>query len=100
MAFTCPRCGGRNTVDPPELGFCRRCDDFTGLCAIGREVACPCPSITCRGAHVARWHVTCPVPGAVSRTVAGLTVLVCGPHASQIDSAGAPLLMDVPRQRR
>lgn len=89
----CPVCGLR-IRDPiaARLGFCDRCNEFTGMCGAGRRILCP--DVMTR----TTWHTPCTDLGAVvwdidqgegfSRTV------LCQVHDSQVRCGGTPWIVD------
>jgi hypothetical protein len=90
---SCPACGLR-IRDPiaARLGFCDRCNEFTGMCGAGRRVLCP--DVMTR----TTWHTPCTDLGAVvweidqgdgfSRTV------LCQVHDTQVRGGGTPWIVD------
>jgi hypothetical protein len=69
------------------LGFCPRCQDFTGLCGAGRKLVCP-DIMTCTTWHtpctsrgVAAWQIT---DGATPRML-----MLCPVHDEQIRAGQA-----------
>jgi hypothetical protein len=59
--WACPDC--RLSTQDPEasrLGFCARCQDFTGMCGAGRKIICP-DMMT-----MTTWHTPCTNLGAVA----------------------------------
>jgi hypothetical protein len=86
--FACPMCG-LATKDPvaARLGFCDRCQEFTGMCGAGRKVVCP--DATTR----TTWHTPCTQPGVAAWQIgldAGEQVaLLCATHDAQV--RGVPL---------
>jgi hypothetical protein len=89
----CPACGLR-IRDPvaARLGFCDRCNEFTGMCGAGRRVICP--DLMTR----TTWHTPCTDLGAVtweinqgqgfSRTV------LCSVHDNQVRFGGTPWIVE------
>jgi hypothetical protein len=89
---TCPACGLR-IRDPiaARLGFCDRCNEFTGMCGAGRRILCP--DVMTR----TTWHTPCTELGAVvwdidqgdgfARTV------LCQVHDNQVRCGGTPWIV-------
>jgi hypothetical protein len=89
----CPACGLR-IRDPvaARLGFCDRCNEFTGMCGAGRRIICP--DVMTR----TTWHTPCTELGQMvweidqgdgfSRTV------LCQVHDNQMRSGGTPWIVD------
>lgn len=89
----CPVCGLR-IRDPiaARLGFCDRCNEFTGMCGAGRRILCP--DVMTRTS----WHSPCTELGQViweidqgdgfARTV------LCQVHDSQVRGGGTPWIVD------
>ena len=89
----CPDCGMR-IRDPiaARLGFCDRCQEFTGMCGAGRRIVSP-DMMT-----MTSWHTPCTNTGLmaweVSRNDAPRHVLLCAEHDSQVRSGLAPWIGD------
>jgi hypothetical protein len=88
-SWACPDCG-LATQDPVaiRLGFCSRCNDFTGMCAAGRKIICPDMM------SVTAWHAPCTSLGIMSwqitqGTIEGVARL-CAMHDTQLRSGLAP----------
>jgi hypothetical protein len=89
----CPACGLR-IRDPiaARLGFCDRCNEFTGMCGAGRRILCP--DVMTR----TTWHTPCTQLGAVVWQIdqgdeLARTVL-CQMHDAQVRSGGTPWIVD------
>jgi hypothetical protein len=103
--WTCPQCGlAARDADAVRLGFCDRCNDFTGMCAAGRKVVCPdLMSMT-------SWHTPCTSHGSAKWQItltAGVQVAVlCAAHDEEVRAgrvswmrAAVPLPAPPPRGR-
>jgi hypothetical protein len=81
--WVCPDCG-LPTQDPvaSRLGFCARCQDFTGMCGAGRKIICP-DMMT-----MTSWHTPCTNLGAAAWQIslgAGPRVtLLCPEHDAEL----------------
>jgi hypothetical protein len=86
--WACPDCG-LATQDPvaARLGFCARCQDFTGMCGAGRKIICP-DMMT-----ITSWHTPCTNPGAVRWQISqgmGLRMtLLCPDHDAELRTGRA-----------
>jgi hypothetical protein len=86
--WTCPDCG-LASHDPvsARLGFCARCNDFTGMCGAGRKIVCPdMMSVTswhtpCTNLGAATWQITF---GAIARVA-----MLCPEHDDQLRAGNA-----------
>jgi hypothetical protein len=71
-----------------RLGFCSRCNDFTGMCAAGRKIICPDMM------SVTPWHTPCTSLGTTSwQITAGATesvAILCATHDTQLRAGLAP----------
>jgi hypothetical protein len=86
--WTCPGCVLPVTdLVAAGLGFCPRCQDFTGLCGAGRKVVCPDVMTwttwhtPCTSRGVAAWQIT---EGAAERVL-----LLCAEHDEQLRTGRA-----------
>jgi hypothetical protein len=81
--WACPDCG-LSTQDPVafRLGFCARCDEFTGMCGAGRKIICP-DMMT-----MTTWHTPCTNLGAVawqlSQGLGPRVTLLCPEHDAEL----------------
>jgi hypothetical protein len=87
-AWTCLECRLPVTdLVAAGLGFCPRCQNFTGLCGAGRKLVCP-DIMTCT-----TWHTPCTSRGvAVWQVTDGATprvLLLCPAHDDQIRTGQA-----------
>lgn len=86
--WTCPDCG-LSTQDQVaiRLGFCNRCNDFTGMCGAGRKIICP-DMMT-----VTAWHTPCTSLGTLRWQITQGTrqqvALLCPKHDEQLKSGRA-----------
>jgi hypothetical protein len=86
--WKCPGCGFvvRDHV-AADLGFCPRCQDFSGLCAAGRRLVCPdvMSSTT--------WHTPCTSRGEAAWQVTEggqpRVLLLCQEHDVQLRTGQA-----------
>jgi hypothetical protein len=92
----CPECGLLNH-DPTlaRLGFCSRCEDFTGMCVAGRKIICP-DVMT-----VTSWHAPCTNLGIVAWELmyAGRTFVarLCSVHDAEVNGGRTPWLLSAIR---
>ncbi len=79
----CPVCGlpSRDRV-AARLGFCSRCDDFTGMCAAGRKI------VFLDLMSMTSWHTPCTRLGSAAWQLqfqgVQRSVLLCGEHDAQV----------------
>jgi hypothetical protein len=68
--------------DSIRLGFCDRCNDFTGMCGAGRRIICP-DMMT-----VTAWHTPCTSLGTALWLITQGTyerlALLCSAHDEQL----------------
>jgi hypothetical protein len=81
--WVCPVCRltSRDAV-AARLGFCSRCQDFTGMCGAGRRVVCPDMM------SVTSWHAPCTSLGAFAWQITQggrpTIALLCPVHDEQV----------------
>ncbi len=92
----CPECG--LVQDDPtlaRLGFCARCEEFTGMCAAGRKIICP-DVMT-----VTSWHTPCTNLGTATWDLSyrGRTFVarLCGVHDAEVNGGRTPWLPSAAR---
>jgi len=89
----CPACGLR-IKDPiaSRLGFCDRCQEFTGMCGAGRRVICP--DVMTRTS----WHTPCTELGSVAWEInqgQGFSrTMLCSVHDNQVRFGSTPWIVD------
>jgi hypothetical protein len=86
--WTCLGCGLPVTdPDAAGLGFCPRCQDFTGLCGAGRKLVCPDVMTW------TTWHTPCTSRGLAAWQIGdGPTqrvLLLCSAHDEQLRTGQA-----------
>lgn len=85
--WTCLGCGLPVTdLAAAGLGFCPRCQDFTGLCGAGRKLVCPDVMTW------TTWHTPCTSRGVIAWQVgdgAAQRVLLCSAHDEQLRTGRA-----------
>jgi hypothetical protein len=91
--WSCPDCG-LPTRDPvaTRLGFCSRCDEFTGMCAAGRRVVFPdVMSMT-------TWHSPCTnlgvSPWQISQGETKCVALLCPQHDADVKAGRTSFLSE------
>ncbi len=95
-SLPCPECGFL-TSDPTlvRLGFCARCEEFTGMCTAGRKIICP-DVMT-----VTSWHTPCTNLGIVAweLTYGGRTFAarLCSVHDAEVNGGRTPWLLSAVR---
>jgi hypothetical protein len=71
-----------------RLGFCSRCNDFTGMCAAGRKIICPDMM------NVTPWHTPCTSLGTTSWQITAGAIervaILCATHDIQLRTGLAP----------
>jgi hypothetical protein len=88
VGWACPDCG-LATQDPvaARLGFCARCQDFTGMCGAGRKVICP-DMMT-----MTSWHAPCTnlgvVPWQISQGMGLRSTMLCPDHDAELRAGHA-----------
>jgi ribosomal protein L37AE/L43A len=87
-AWDCPGCGLPVTDRVAAgLGFCPRCQDFTGLCGAGRKLVSP--DVMTR----TTWHTPCTSRGAAAWQIADVAaqrvLLLCPAHDEQLRTGQA-----------
>jgi hypothetical protein len=87
--LACPDCGLTLSDDvAARLGFCARCQDFTGMCGAGRKILCP-DMMT-----MTTWHTPCVSLGAVAWVITqGQTkrvTMLCGSHDAEVRAGRLP----------
>lgn len=85
----CPACGlPIRDHTAARLGFCDRCQEFTGMCGAGRRIVCP--DLMTR----TTWHTPCTELGAVAWEIAQgrvmSKVVLCKEHDMQVRFGGTP----------
>lgn len=86
--WSCPGCG-LQSPDPvaARLGFCERCQDFTGMCGAGRKIICP-DVMT-----MTSWHTPCTSLGIAAWEVGDGSgdriVLLCAAHDGELTNGQA-----------
>jgi ribosomal protein L37AE/L43A len=91
--YSCPACGLRiRDSIAARLGFCDRCNDFTGMCGAGRRVLCP--DVMTR----TTWHTPCTDLGAVIWEVdqgdGFARTVLCRVHDNQVRGGTMPWIVD------
>jgi ribosomal protein L37AE/L43A len=91
--FSCPDCGlSVRDRDAARLGYCDRCQQFTGMCGAGRKVICPDVM------SVTSWHTPCTRLGVnawqVTVNDGPCIALLCPDHDAEIRSRSAPWSVD------
>jgi hypothetical protein len=91
QAVSCPECGlAAKDPDLARLGFCTRCQEFTGMCAAGRKVVCR--DIM----RMTSWHLPCTDLGTTEWQVShdGTTyrTRLCSRHDAEVRAGGTPWL--------
>jgi hypothetical protein len=87
-SWTCPGCGlpVRDQI-AAGLGFCPRCQDFTGLCGAGRKLVCL--DVMSR----TTWHTPCTRPGSAAWQVSDeggqRVLLLCPAHDGELRTGQA-----------
>jgi len=86
--WTCLGCGLPVTdLAAAGLGFCPRCQDFTGLCGAGRRLVCPDVMTW------TTWHTPCTSRGAAAWLIGDGTaqraLLLCPEHDAQLRAGQA-----------
>jgi hypothetical protein len=82
-SWACPGCELPVTdLVAADVGFCPRCQDFTGLCGAGRKLVCP-DIMTWT-----TWHTPCTSRGVtawqITDRASPLVLLLCPAHDEQI----------------
>jgi hypothetical protein len=85
----CPECGGPiKDREAARLGFCDRCNDFTGMCGAGRRIVSPDVMRT------TSWHMPCTRLGAVTWEITVAQdprrTMLCESHDAQMRSGRIP----------
>lgn len=96
----CPDCSEpARDKEAARLGYCDRCQDFTGMCGAGRKIICPDVMTT------TSWHMPCTSLGGaaweITLTDDARRTLLCDEHDEQIRSGRvAWVKLAVPMRRR
>jgi hypothetical protein len=85
----CPSCGVRiRDLVIAQLGFCDRCDEFTGMCGAGRRIICP--DVMTR----TTWHTPCTELGTMAWDITQVQgrwrTVLCRVHDMQVRHGGTP----------
>lgn len=85
----CPECAGPiKDREAARLGFCDRCNDFTGMCGAGRRIISPDVMRT------TSWHMPCTRLGAVAWEITVVQdprrTMLCETHDEQMRSGRIP----------
>jgi predicted RNA-binding Zn-ribbon protein involved in translation (DUF1610 family) len=91
--FSCPDCGlSVRDETAARLGFCSRCQEFTGMCGAGRRVICPDVM------SVTSWHTPCTQLGVTAWQVTvsdgPCIALLCQAHDSEMRTRSMPWSID------
>ncbi len=89
----CPVCGLRiRDKVAARLGFCDRCNEFTGMCGAGRRIICP--DLMTRTS----WHTPCTELGAVAWEInqgqGFARTMLCRVHDNHVRGGGTPWIVD------
>lgn len=96
----CPDCGKAvRDRAAGRLGYCDRCQDFTGMCGAGRKIICPDVMTS------TSWHMPCTSLGGTAWDITladdPRRTLLCGEHDSQLRAGRVPWVkLAVPVARR
>lgn len=87
-SWTCPDCGlVSNDQVAIRLGFCNRCNQFTGMCGAGRKIICPDMM------SVTAWHTPCTSLGSlawqITQGARRQVALLCPAHDAQLRAGRA-----------
>jgi hypothetical protein len=94
MMKSCPQCARQIRGDDARLGYCRTCQEFTGLCAAGRRV------VSGDALTDFRWRASCPKPATgPPRVFAGRdgrpqTMRFCQDHEALLAAGDVPYLRE------
>lgn len=85
----CPECAGPiKDREAARLGFCDRCNDFTGMCGAGRRIVSPDVMKT------GSWHMPCTTLGTaaweITITKDARRTMLCETHDAQVRSGRIP----------